>query len=56
MLNYYRQHKEILGQEPESIDTLFPAKNLEGVNAAEAAAWVGITRVLLNLDEFITRG
>jgi hypothetical protein len=56
LLNYYRQQKEILGQEPESIDTLFPAKNLEGVNPAEAAAWVGITRVLLNLDEFITRG
>jgi len=56
LLNYYRQQKEILGQEPESIDTLFPANNLEGVNPAEAAAWVGITRVLLNLDEFITRG
>jgi len=56
LLNYYRQQKELLAQEPESVDTLFPAKNLEGVNAGEAAAWVGVSRVLLNLDEFITRG
>ena len=27
----------------------------EGVEPAEAAAWVGVSRVLLNLDEFITR-
>ena len=38
LLNYYRQQKEILAEEPESIDTVFPAKNLERVNAAEAAA------------------
>jgi hypothetical protein len=27
----------------------------ESVSAAEAAAWVATARVLLNLDEFITR-
>jgi hypothetical protein len=28
---------------------------VEGVDAAEAAAWVGVSSVLLNLEEFITR-
>ena len=27
----------------------------EGVSRADLAAWVGVSRVLLNLDEFITR-
>ena len=31
------------------------ATNPAGWTVREAAAWVGISRVLLNLDEFITR-
>jgi hypothetical protein len=27
----------------------------QGMDALDAAAWVGVSRVLLNLDEFITR-
>ena len=36
-------------------DSLFPAIELEGVDPVEAAAWFGVCRLLLNLDEFITR-
>ena len=32
-----------------------PAKLPAGVTAAEGAAWAAVTRVLMNLDEFITR-
>ena len=56
MIQFYQHQKELLVQDPKSIDSLFPAKGVEGVDAAEAASWVGVSRVLLNLDEFITRG
>ena len=42
------------GKDPKAAEDLFPAR-VEGVPPAEAAAWVGVSRVLLNLDEFITR-
>jgi Protein of unknown function (DUF1553)/Protein of unknown function (DUF1549) len=53
---YYEQQKEILAKYPNLVDDLFGAKDLDGIDANEAALWVGISRVLLNLDEFITRG
>ena len=37
-----------------TVNALFPNR-MEGVPQAEAAAWVELSRVLLNLDEFITR-
>ena len=43
-----------LGKDPKDTESIFPAP-VEGVAPAEAAAWVGVSRVLLNLDEFITR-
>jgi len=56
MMQYLRQRKELLTRKPESIEKVFPAKTLDGVDPAEAALWVGFSRVLLNLEEFITRG
>ena len=56
MLQYLQQRKELLSRKPESIEKIFPAKTLDGVDPAEAALWIGISRVLLNLEEFITRG
>ena len=29
--------------------------SVDGVSAEELASWVGLSRVLLNLDEFISR-
>jgi hypothetical protein len=39
---------------PASARSLFPVA-IAGVSASEAAAWVELSRVILNLDEFITR-
>lgn len=56
LLQFYRQQKEILARKPELAAGLFPAQGVEGLNSTEAAVWVSVSRVLLNLDEFITRG
>ena len=44
----------LMRKDAEAVATLMPLPP-EGMDAAEAAAWVGVSRVLLNLDEFITR-
>jgi Protein of unknown function (DUF1553)/Protein of unknown function (DUF1549)/Planctomycete cytochrome C len=56
MVQYLAQRKELLEHKPESIEKIFPAKGLDGIDPSEAAVWVGVSRVLLNLEEFITRG
>jgi len=56
MVQYLQQRRELLTRKPESIEKVFPAKTLDGVDPAEAALWIGVSRVLLNLEEFITRG
>jgi hypothetical protein len=43
-----------LRDHPETVAAMFPNR-LEGVPQLDAAAWVELSRVLLNLDEFITR-
>ena len=43
-----------LTSNPQTVTALFP-NQLEGIPQSEAAAWVELSRVLLNLDEFITR-
>ena len=55
LIQYYQQQKEVLERDPQSIEKVFPAQGVDGVEPAEAAAWVGLSSVLLNLDEFITR-
>jgi mono/diheme cytochrome c family protein len=55
LIRYYQQQKEVLERDPQSIEKVFPAQGVDGVEPAEAAAWVGLSSVLLNLDEFITR-
>jgi len=51
---YFDQQLGILKKDTKAISSLLPVTP-DGANPAEAAAWVGISRVLLNLDEFITR-
>jgi len=51
---YLDQQATILGKDPDAVVRLAPMTP-EGVNRVEAAAWTGASRVLLNLDEFITR-
>ena len=55
LLRYYEEQKTILNKKRESIEVLFPALQIEGVDPEEAAVWVGVSRLLLNLEEFITR-
>jgi hypothetical protein len=43
-----------LRDNPQTVAAMFPNR-LEGVPQLDAAAWVELSRVLLNLDEFITR-
>ena len=54
MSGYYTQQGQMLDNDAAAVASLFPAV-LEGVDRQELAAWVGVSRILLNLDEFITR-
>jgi hypothetical protein len=54
LAKYFDQEMSSLDKDPKDVDSLFPAP-VPGVQPAEGAAWVGVSRVLLNLDEFITR-
>ena len=56
LIRFYQEQKEFLGRNPEVTESLYSAHGVEGVDSAEAAAWVSVSRALLNLDEFITRG
>ena len=51
---YFDAQMSALSKSPADAKELFPAP-VAGVAPAELAAWVGVSRVLLNLDEFITR-
>jgi len=54
MGKYFDDALHGLNQQPETVAALFPNR-IEGVPQVETAAWVELSRVLLNLDEFITR-
>ncbi|MBK9169567.1 MAG: PSD1 domain-containing protein [Bryobacterales bacterium] len=54
LLSYFMQEKRLLEGDAKAIDAAFPFA-LRGVDPAEGAAWVGASRVVLNLDQFITR-
>lgn len=49
-----RRQSEILEQEQELAQLTLPVE-FPGLAPSEAASWVGASRILLNLDEFITR-
>jgi hypothetical protein len=51
---YYDDTLKSLVTDAKTVSALFP-NHLEGVPQTEAAAWVELSRVVLNLDEFITR-
>jgi len=54
LAKYYDQELNALNANEKTVAALFPNR-LEGVPQKDAAAWVELSRVLLNLDEFITR-
>ncbi len=46
--DWYRQH-------PDQATALAGPEGVSGIGSEENAAWIAVSRVLLNLDEFITR-
>ena len=54
LMEYFEQQKQLLAKDPKAPENMQPFRP-QGVDPLDAAAWVGVSRVLLNLDEFITR-
>ena len=54
LASYFDTQSGILAKEPQAIAQLAPFAAGKP-DAQQRAAWVGVSRVLLNLDEFITR-
>ena len=52
---YLANQIESFRSAPEDAKSAAPLKRPENINIADAAAWTAVCRVLLNLDEFITR-
>ncbi len=54
LIAYFHQQKQIFQDDPQAAAALLP-ESVEEADPAEAGAWVGLSTVLLNLHEFITR-
>jgi hypothetical protein len=52
---YLAAQQDAFAEDPEDAGELAGEDFPEHVSPAEAAAWVALARVLINLDEFITR-
>ena len=55
LLRYFAERKDALAKDPEAVRQLFLPQGVDGIEPLEAAAWVGVSSILLNLAEFITR-
>jgi hypothetical protein len=51
---YFDERLRDLEKNPQAVSALFPNR-IDGVPQSSAAAWVELSRVILNLDEFVTR-
>ena len=51
---FFDETMKNLRDNPQTVAAMLPNR-LEGVPQLDAAAWVELSRVLLNLDEFVTR-
>ena len=54
LYTYFLKQKQLVEEDPAAPKALFPAQ-LEGIDRVEASVWVGMSRILLNLDEFVSR-
>ncbi|MAV36433.1 MAG: hypothetical protein CMJ59_13360 [Planctomycetaceae bacterium] len=52
---YLTEFRTQLQADPHAVQQLIAGSEWEGIAAHDAAAWVGLSSVLLNLHEFITR-
>jgi DNA-binding MarR family transcriptional regulator len=55
LLRLLARQRQALAKAPQEAKSLVRDEPLPGVSSEEQAAWVQISRALLNLDEFITR-
>jgi len=49
------QARRICAEDPEGAKKMVAGQEIDGVETEELAAWIAVARVLLNLDEFISR-
>jgi len=54
LLSYLQQQRSRMQAEPKLVESLYAGK-VEGVSNTELAAWVALSRSILNVDEFLTR-
>ena len=52
---YLFQQRERFANDPDAANTVAPNPLPSGSSTVEAASWTAVSRVLMNLDEFITR-
>jgi hypothetical protein len=55
LLQFLQAQRDKFARDAERAKEASPENLPDGAAPEEAAAWVGLSRVLLNLDEFITR-
>ena len=53
--DYFRAFQASLRDAPKTAEEMLTTNHLDGVDPVEAAAWTGLSSVILNLHEFITR-
>ena len=52
---YLQQQRDQFGKDPTAATAFAPKHLPSNVSVSDAAAWTAVSRVLMNLDEFITR-
>jgi hypothetical protein len=55
LLEYLQAQRQEFASQSEAAAALAPLPPVPGIAPAEGAAWTMVCRVLMNLDEFITR-
>ena len=55
LLEFVASARAVCAESPEEATRVAGARSIDGVAADELAAWIAAARVLLNLDEFVTR-
>lgn len=55
LLDFVNQQRSQFAAAPKEAEAVAPPKRSSQVSAVEGAAWTAVARVLLNLDEFVTR-
>ena len=55
LIDFFHVYRDVLRNDPQSTKAMLTSDLLSGFDAVEAAAWTGVSSVLLNVHEFITR-